>query len=568
VSNHFSSRIISKIVNFSLAGAFACFAQSIVLHDLAQEFGIQAMNVHGGVAEKQLILETTGNGVAIFDFDNDGSQDILLLNGTTLTGKNPSSPRLPTLYRNLGKGKFQDLGAASGLLEEGWAQAVCAGDYDNDGFTDLFLTYYGHSRLYRNNRNRPPFFLDVTSKVKLPSSGTRFGSGCTFLDYDRDGRLDLFVANYVGLDLNNPPKPGRGEYCTWKEIPVMCGPRGLPLAFNALYRQEPDGAFKDASREAGILAPGGRYALQAVSADFDDDGWPDIYVACDMTPSLLYRNRGNGVFQERGVEAGVAYNADGRLQAGMGVAIADFNNDGRLDIAKTNFSGDLTSLYLNEDGAFFSDISSRAGLGARQLLGWGVAFVDFDDDGWRDLLTVNGHVYPEVDRAPIGERYRQSTLLFRNDTKGAFLDWTALGGPALSKPRPSRGLAVGDVDGDGRPEAVILNMNDTPSVLKNIRPGGRFINLHLQGVRANRSAIGARVTVQAGRRIWVDEVQSGSSFYSQHSFVLHFGRGEAAKADRVAVRWPNGDKQEWRNLPAGSQCGLLEGHADAECKNY
>jgi hypothetical protein len=308
--------------------------------------------------------------------------------------------------------------------------------------------------------------------------------------------------------------------------------------------------------------------LQALSADFDEDGWPDIYVACDMTPSLLYRNRGNGTFEERGVEAGVAYNADGRLQAGMGVAVADFNNDGRMDIAKTNFSGDLTSLYLNEDGKFFSDIANRAGLRARQLLGWGIAFVDFDDDGWRDLLTVNGHVYPEVDRAPIGERYRQLSLLFHNTGKGNFDDWTSRSGPAMTVPRPARGLAIGDLDGDGRPEAVIVNMNEVPSVLKNTSPGGRFLNLLLQGTHSNRSAIGARVSVQAGDHTWVDQVLSGASFYSQHSFALHFGLGAATKVDRVTVRWPNGDVQHWSNLAADSLCRLIEGQGDAECREY
>jgi hypothetical protein len=533
--------------------------------DIAQTAGLIAENTFGGVERKDYILETTGNGAAVFDYDGDGREDVLLLNGLRDGGR--QAP-LPTLYHNEGSGKFVDATAESGLKEPGWAQAVCAGDFDNDGRTDIFVTYYGHNRLYRNTGSSNGVFADVTAAAKLPVTGTRYGSGCTFLDYDRDGRLDIFAANYVNLDLAKAPKPGQGEYCTWKEIPVMCGPRGLPLAHNILYHQEKDGTFRDVSAAAGILAPGGRYALQAVASDFDSDGWPDIYVACDMTASLLYRNRGDATFEERGVEAGVAYNADGALQAGMGVAAGDFNNDGRIDLAKTNFSGDLTSLFLNEDGRFFTDVSSQARLGVRQLLGWGVVFADFDDDGWRDLLIVNGHVYPEVERHPVGDRYRQLTLFFRNTGDGKFQDATANAGPALQVTRPSRGLAVGDLDGDGRPEAVILNMNDKPAVLKNTAAGGRFLNVRLKGARSNRSAIGARVTVEAGGRRWVDEVRSGSSFYSQHSFVLHFGLGGESGPARITVRWPSGASETWDGPAQSALCTLTEGEAKADCAGY
>ena len=535
--------------------------------DIAAKSGLVARNGFGGRERKDFIVETTGNGVAIFDADGDGDQDVLLLNGTTLGGPVAGAARLPELYRNDGAGHLESVGKASGFITEGWAQGVCAGDYDNDGKTDVFISYYGHNRLYQNAGGLR--FSEVTAKAGLPVTGTRFGSGCTFLDYDRDGRLDLFVSNYVSLDLAKTPRPGKGEYCVWKEIPVMCGPRGLPLGQNVLYHQEANGTFRDVSLAAGITKPGGRYALQPVSADFDNDGWPDIYVACDMTASLLFRNRGDGTFQERGVEAGVAYNADGRLQAGMGVAVADFNNDGFLDIAKTNFSGDLTSLFLNEDGKFFTDVSGPARLGVRQLLGWGIAFFDADEDGWKDLLLVNGHVYPEVETAQVGDKYRQETLFFRNLGNGKFEDLTAKAGPALQVPRPSRGLALGDLAGDGRPEAVILNMNDAPSLLKNTTPaGGRFLNLDLKGTKANRSAIGARVTVAAGGRKWIDEVQSGASFYSQSSFTLHFGLGQAERADTVTVRWPGGGVETWKEIPANSRCTLTEGNAVPACKPY
>lgn len=535
--------------------------------DVTMQSGITHHNRFGGVTQKKFILETTGNGIAVLDADQDGDLDLLFLNGTTLEGPNKDNPRLPELYKNDGAGHFTPTGKASGFAIEGWAQGVCAGDYDNDGRTDLLITYYGHNRLYRSLGEG--HFADVTASAGLPETGIRYGSGCTFLDYDRDGRLDLFIANYVNLDLDKTPHPGKGEFCVWKEIPVMCGPRGLPLAQNILYHQELDGRFRDVSLPAGIAKPGGRYALQAVSADFDNDGWPDLYVACDMTPSLLYRNRGNGTFEERGVEAGVAFNADGRLQAGMGVAVADFNNDGFLDIAKTNFSGDLTSLFLNEDGKFFTDVSGPARLGVRQLLGWGIAFFDADEDGWKDLLIVNGHVYPEVEGAQVGDHYRQQSLFFHNLGNGKFEDRTAKSGPALQAARASRGLAIGDLDGDGRPEAVILNMNDTPAVLKNrAAPAGAFLNLDLKGTKGNRSAIGARITVEAAGRKWIDEVCSGSSFYSQNAFTLHFGLGSAKAVDTVTVRWPGGKSQQWTKLPVNARCTLIEAESAPACRPY
>ncbi len=431
--------------------------------DVAAASGITDKNTYGGLTRKDYILETTGNGVAIFDYDNDGRNDVFIANGTRLDHSSKGAA-LPQLYHNEGNGHFKNVGLAAGFSREGWAQGVCAGDYDNDGFTDLLVTYYGHNALYRNKGNGT--FEDVTEKAKLPVTGTRYGSGCTFIDYDRDGYLDFFVSNYVDLDLNKTPRPGNGDFCQWKGIPVMCGPRGLPLAHNALYHNNRDGTFTDVSEPAGILKPGGRYSLGVVSADFDNDGWPDLYVACDMTRSLLFHNLHNGTFEERGVEAGVALNYDGDLQAGMGIAVADYDGDGFLDIAKTNFSGDLTSLYHNDDGKFFTDTSREAGLGKRQLLGWGTAFVDVDDDGWRDLVIANGHVYPEVEGKGLGDTYLQPTVLFHNEGGGKFRDVTNQAGPGFQTPRAARGLAFGDLDGDGRPEIVLVNMNATPSILK------------------------------------------------------------------------------------------------------
>ena len=549
--------------------SFCCFCLLIVclltiaaeapLHyiDVANQAGLKISNVYGGQVKKDFILETTGNGVAIFDYDGDGHNDIFIANGTTLDRKKDGAPQL---YHNDGHGHFTDVAKAAGFQAEGWAQGVCAGDYDNDGATDLFVTYYGHNRLYRNLGKGK--FEDVTARVKLPVTGTRYGSGCSFFDYDRDGRLDLVVSNYVDLDLARTPKPGQTDQCLWKDLPVMCGPRGLPMARNILYHSNADGTFTDVSGKAGILAVGGRYGLSIATADFDNDGWPDIYIACDMTPSLYFRNKHDGTFEELGTMAGVAYNFDGSLQAGMGVAVADYDGNGFLDIAKTNFSGDLTSLYSNEDGKFFSDVSLQAGLAARQYLGWGVAFLDGDEDGWKDLIVANGHVYPEVDHSAVGDLYLQPTLFYRNTGAGRFQDVTAQAGPGFQTMRPARGLAVGDVDGDGRQEIIIVNMNGQPSLLKNTGARQNSLVIEVAGTKSNRSGIGARITVEAGKRKRIDEVMSGGSYYSQNELAAYFGLGSLAAVERVEIRWPSGLVQSWPNPGVNRRLRAVEGEKD------
>ena len=523
--------------------------------DITAQAGLTLPTTFGGKEKKDFILESTGTGAAVFDYNGDGANDVFIANGTVLSPTGP--PTHSQLYRNDGKGHFTDVSQQAGLTRSGWAQAACVGDFDNDGHPDLFVTYYGTNSLYRNRGDGK--FADVTAAAGLPVTGTRWGSGCAFVDYDGDGYLDIFVANYVDLDLTRTPKPGSSQSCEWKGMPVVCGPRGLPTAHNALYHNNRDGTFTDVSEKAGILAPGGRYGLGVVVADFDNDGWPDIYVACDQTPSLLYRNKHDGTFEERGDAAGVAYNADGHLQAGMGIAVADYDGNGFLDIVKTNFSGDRHSLYRNEDGKFFEDVSERAGLGRNQLLGWGIAFLDIDEDGWPDLVIANGHVYPEIDRSSIGETYRQKTLLYRNLGNGTFSDVTASAGPAFAAARPSRGLATGDLDGDGRPEILIVNMNERPTLLKNAGPRQNAIAIALTGTRSNRSAIGARCTIEAGGHKQIADVVSGGSYYSQSAFTLYFGVGKAEKIDRIEIRWPAGGRQVWSAIAPNRTLYITEG---------
>ena len=524
--------------------------------DVGEPAGLVQEVTYGSPHTSTYIIETTGTGAGIFDFDRDGDSDIFIVNGTTTELEEAGESPLSALYVNDGSGKFRLAPDDIGLDATGWGQAACVGDIDNDGWDDLLVTFFGSNALYRNREGR---FEDGSAGLGQPGGKRRWGSGCAFLDFDRDGLLDLFVANYVDFDPENTPRPGEDGACEWKGIPVMCGPRGLPRARNALYRNTGDGKFKDVSAASGILKPGGRYGLGVVAADFDNDGDADIYVACDMTPSLLYSNNGDGTFTEIGEEVGVAYSADGQFQAGMGVAVADYDGNGFLDIAKTNFSGDLPSLYNNEDGQFYEDVAFDAGLGTRQLLGWGALFLDADEDGWPDLLLANGHVYPEVDAAPIGETYHQPTILYRNLGNGTFGDITGTAGPALQVSRPARGMASGDLDGDGHPEVLIVNLNQRPTLLKNANPSSNAVSVSLQGTESNRNAIGARVHVLAGERRTMREVVGGGSYYSHSDFTLHFGLGAVTEVEALEITWPSGRRQRWSSLAANRKYAFTEG---------
>ena len=526
--------------------------------DVAEKAGVTAQNVFGGIDTKKYIIETTGNGVAIFDYDNDGWPDIFLVNGTKLEGFAEGKAPTNRLYRNNHDGTFTDVTAKAGLTATGWGQGVCVGDYDNDGWEDLYITYYGKNRLYHNDHG---VFTDVGSNGGVAGSGKAWGTGCAFVDYDRDSHLDLVVANYVDFDLATAPAPGDRPTCIWKGVPVMCGPRGLAGAKNILYHNRGDGTFEDVTTKAHFDKTDGHYAFSVSTFDFDEDGWPDIFVACDSTPSILYRNNHDGTFTDVAVTAGAAFNEDGREQAGMGSTIGDYNGDGHLDIFKTNFSDDTSTLYKNDGDGTFTDATTAAGLGLyTQYLGWGTMFLDFDNDGWPDLLLVNGHVYPEVDSQHLGSSYKEPRILFHNNGDGTFSDISASAGPAITIPASSRGLAVGDLWNDGKISAVINNMNAAPSLLVNqTKNANHWIAFRAEGTKSNRDGIGARISVKTPTRILVDEVRSGSSYISNSDIRVHFGLGKAEKIDWVEVHWPSGLVERFPGLSLDRIHTLKEG---------
>ena len=531
------------------------------LIDVASEAGLRDPCIFGNNITKRWIIETTGCGIAFFDYDHDGWPDIFMVNGTTLAGL-PNSPG-PTnhLYHNNRDGTFTDVTEKAGLHRTGWGQGVCIGDYDNDGWDDLFITYWGQNALYRNNGDGT--FTDVTEKTGLRQLDPlpRWNTGACFLDYDRDGHLDLFVANYVALNLKETPALGSGKYCHWKGVPVMCGPRGLPPSSNLLYHNNGDGTFTEVTAKAGILKTPGHYAFSALTGDFDNDGWPDIYVACDSTPSILYHNNHDGTFTDIGIAAGCGLNGDGDVQAGMGATAGDYNCDGWLDIFKTNFSDDTSSLYLNDGHGSFSDATYDAGIGLNtRWLGWGCGFVDLDNDGWVDIFLANGHVYPEVERAGIDEPFKEPKIVYRNLRNGRFEDVSSRSGPGVTLLRSARGVAFGDFDNDGGVDVVVNNMNDAPTLLQNqSRRLQRWLKVKVVGVKSNRSGIGARVRVVAGSHSQMDEVRSGGSYISQSELRLHFGLGPVEVVDLVEVKWPSGLVDRVTNIETNQGLWIKEG---------
>jgi hypothetical protein len=526
--------------------------------NIAREAGLDMSIVLGGRETNTYLVETTGTGVAMFDYDGDGWIDLFFVNGSTLEGFAPGSEPTSRLYRNRGNRTFEDVTAQSGLAVTGWGQGACVGDYDNDGHDDLFVTAWGSNRLFHNDGHG--HFADVTHAAGLRAERRGWSTGCAFLDYDRDGRLDLFVAGYIDFDPASTPRPAAG-LCRYRGLPVACGPPGLPGARNTLWHNRGDGTFEDVSERAGMRRAAGTYALGVSTLDFDGDGWTDLYVADDSSPSVLYRNNHDGTFTDIGVRAGCAFSQDGKPQAGMGVAVGDYDRDGRMDIFKTNFAGDTSTLYRNLGNGLCEDRTFAAGLGVNtRWLGWGTAFADFDNDGWLDLLLANGHVYPEVRQLKSEAGYEQPKVLYRNLGHGRFEDVTLAVGPPLTEAKAARGAAFGDIDNDGGIDVAIANVNDQPDLYRvTAAPAHHWIELKLVGTASNRDAIGARVRVTAGGAEQWQEVRGGGSYLSQNDFRVHFGLGVAATVDRIDVRWPNGRDEHWAPLAADRLHTLVEG---------
>ena len=532
--------------------------------NVARESGLNARTIFGGEHKNKYLLETTGCGVAFYDYDNDGWLDIFLVNGTRLEGFPAGSEPTSHLFRNNRDGTFTDVTLKAGLAHSGWGQACCIGDYDNDGWDDLCVTYFGKNVLYHNNGDGT--FTDVSQKAGVAGSGKRWNTGCAFVDYDRDGKLDLFVANYIDMDLATAPVPESGP-CLYKSIMVACGPPGLQGGKNILYHNNGDGTFTDVSEPAGILVANGTYGLGVLTADFDNDGWPDIYVADDSTASALYQNKKNGKFQDIAIEAGCALSPDGKPQAGMGVSAADYDMDGNLDIVKTNFAGDTPSLYHNQGGANFEDATFTAGLGAHtQFLGWGCGFFDMDNDGWPDILICNGHVYPEVEQLKTEAGYAQRKLVYKNLRNGHFDDISFQVGPGISEQVASRGAAFGDFDNDGDIDIVVNCVNDYPQLLRcDSKLTNNWIKVRTIGTKSNRSGIGARlacVTQAPGEskpHRQIDEVRSGGGYFSQNDLRVHFGLGKAEKVDLLEIRWPSGQIDTLKDIKANQVIYVKEG---------
>ena len=541
---------------------------AVTFTNQAKAAGLTHKTVYGDEHKNKYLLETTGCGVAWFDYDNDGWLDLFFVNGTRLQGFAKGQEPTARLYKNNRNGTFTDITRPAGLARAGWGQSVCIGDYDNDGWDDLFISYFGKNALFKNNGNGT--FTETSDKAGVAGDTkkpTRWGSGSAFVDYDKDGDLDLFVANYIDLNLKTAPLPETGP-CLYKGVMVACGPPGLEGGKNILYQNNGNGTFTDASEKTGILKTTGTYGLGVLVADFDNDTWPDIYVANDSAPATLYHNLKDGTFNDIAAEAGAAYSGDGKPQAGMGVAAGDFNGDGWLDIFKTNFSGDTSTLYKNvgvQNGSLtFDDVTFTAGIGINsRWLGWGCGFADFDNDGWLDIFLVNGHVYPEVEKLTTEAGYPQRKVLYRNLRDGNFADVTTQVGGALIEPTASRGCAFGDYDNDGDLDVVINPVNDVPALLKvETKTQNNWLAVRTIGVKSNRTGIGARVTVkydsEGQERTIFDETRSGGSYYSQNDLRLHFGLGSAKQAKTVEVRWPSGAINKLANVASNQVIVIKE----------
>ena len=524
--------------------------------DVAARAGLRSPVIYGPQDRMDYILESMGCGVAFLDYDNDGWLDIFLLSGTRREG--PVAGATNRLYKNNRDGTFSDVTAKAGLVSQRWAFGVTVGDFNNDGHEDLFITGWPKNILYRNNGDGT--FTDVTASAGLLHEGSRWGTGCTWVDYDRDGHLDLFVSNYLVFDFERIPATGKDPRCNYKGVPVNCGPRGLVPERPMLYHNNGDGKFTDVTELSGIGAVKPAYGLTAVAADLDGDGWQEIYMACDSTPSRLFHHREDGTFEEVGLESGLAVNEDGREQAGMGVAMGDFDTDGKLDVLKTHFAEDTSALYKNAGGAEFEDVTLRSGLGVEtRFVSWGDGMVDLDNDGLPDLFWVTGSTFPELERKHPEIPHKTPRVLFRNLGGGRFEELLQGAGPGIAEAHASRGVAFGDFDNDGDVDILIMNINEPPSLLRNdVSGSSHWLKVKLVGTRSNASAIGATVTAVYGGRRQAQPVVAANSYLSCSDRRLHFGLGAAALAD-LEIAWPNGAHESFKGIRADRLVTVKEG---------
>ncbi len=530
------------------AGGFVDGAPVIFI-DITHAAGLDIFHHRSGTPEKRTILETPGSGVALLDYDTDGWLDIYLLNGSTFPGlKGKEAPPRAMLLHNNHDGTFTDVTEKAGVANERWGFGVAVGDYDNDGWPDIYVSNFGKNRLYHNNHDGT--FTDVAEKAGVTLGG--WSTGATWGDYDHDGFLDLFVPGYAKFDPDHPPVSGKGGlppgFCNFRGIDVMCGPRGLPGEGDHLFHNNGDGTFTDVSVKAGVSDPKDYYGFASVFVDVDDDGWLDLAVANDSVPKYLYRNKHDGTFEDVSYISGFALNDEGREQASMGIAVGDYNRDGKVDFYTTNFSDDYNTLYRNDGDGNFSDVSARAGIAAVTLpfLGWGTGFLDYDNDGLLDIFVANGHVYPGVDLQDWGTTWAQRPLLLRNLDGSKFQEVLAATGSGLAVVVSARGAAFGDLFNDGHIDVVLNNIDSKPTLLRNVvKNSNHWITLKLLGgPKSPRDAIGAKVFVTTGSVRQRGDIFSGGSYASSSDQRLHFGLGAAVKVDRVEIHWPSGAKEE------------------------
>lgn len=558
----FKTAIVCLSVTLIVGATLQKTSPSIQFADVTKAAGINF--VHESAKEKRYIVESMSGGAAMFDFDGDGRLDIYLLNSYSVEAALAKKPRpAAVLYRNLGNGKFEEVAAKAGVADPGWSVGVSVADFDNDGWDDLYVTCFGPNKLYRNLGNGK--FEDVTAKAKV--SDTRFSTGSAWGDYDRDGDLDLFVTNYVEFSLDKLPQFGKGETCRYRNVEVQCGPRGLPGAGDTLYRNNGDGTFTDVSKQAKVEDAAGHYGLGVVWTDFDDDGWLDIFVANDTVPNFAYRNNRDGTFTETAFSMGIAVDENGNEQACMGITVGDYDRDGRLDLAVSNFSEDYNTIYHKNADGTFTDVTrtTKTVEAALPFVGWGMKFFDADHDGWLDLFVANGHVYPQVEGAYPGGQYKQRKLLYRNLRNGMFAEIAAEASSALLERRVSRGVAFGDYDEDGAVDVIVNELDGAPMLLRNelMKAAGKdyanWVQLKLVGVKSNRNAVGAKVKLTAGSLTQVDEVRSGDSYLSHSDWRLHFGLGTARAIEQVEIQWPNGGVEKLKGLPINQMLTITEG---------